>query len=49
MNISSTEIMEILAIPTETGEILNALFEEILDDSSKNTKEYLEKRSKELA
>lgn len=51
MNIDGAEIMQILAIPPSrrVGEILNVLFEEILDDSSKNTKEYLEKRVKELA
>lgn len=51
MNINGAEIMEILDIPPsrKVGEILNTLFEEILDDSSKNTKEYLEKRVKELA
>ena len=51
MNINGAEIMEILQISPsrKVGEILNALFEEILDDSSKNTKEYLEKRVKELA
>ncbi len=51
MNINGAEIMKILDIPPsrKVGEILNALFEEILDDSSKNTKEYLEKRVKELA
>ncbi len=50
MNIDGAEIMKILTIPPsrKIGEILNALFEEILDDSSKNTKEYLEKRVKEL-
>jgi len=51
MNIDGAEIMKILTIPPsrKIGEILNALFEEILDDSAKNTKEYLEKRVKELA
>lgn len=51
MNINGVEIMEILNISPsrKVGEILNALFEEILDDSSKNTKEYLEKRVRELA
>ena len=51
MNIDGAEIMKILNIPPsrKIGEILNTLFEEILDDSSKNTKEYLEKRVKELA
>jgi tRNA nucleotidyltransferase/poly(A) polymerase len=51
LNINGAEIMEILNITPsrKIGEILNTLFEEILDDSSKNTKEYLEKRVKELA
>lgn len=51
MNINGGEIMTLLNIPPsrKIGEILNVLFEEILDDSSKNTKEYLEKRVKELA
>lgn len=51
MNINGAEIMTLLNIPSsrKVGEILNALFEEILDDSAKNTKEYLEKRVKELA
>ena len=50
MNINGAEIMKILDIKPskKVGEILNALFEEILEDSSKNTKEYLEKRVKEL-
>ncbi len=50
MNINGAEVMKILDIKPskKVGEILNALFEEILDDSSKNTKEYLEKRVKEL-
>ncbi len=51
MVIDGAKVMEILAIPPsrKVGEILNALFEEILDDSSKNNIEYLEKRVKELA
>lgn len=50
MNINGAEVMKILEIPPskKVGEILNELFEEILDDSSKNNKEYLEKRAKEL-
>lgn len=48
--IDGSDIMTILEIKPsrKIGEILNTLFEEILDDSSKNTKEYLEKRVKEL-
>ena len=51
MSIDGAEIMRILNIQPsrKIGEILNALFEEILEDSSKNTKEYLEKRVRELA
>lgn len=51
MKINGAEIMGILNIKPsrKVGEILNTLFEEILDDSGKNTKEYLEKRVKELA
>lgn len=51
MNIDGAEIMRILDIKPsrKIGEILNTLFEEIIEDSSKNTKEYLEKRVKELA
>jgi tRNA nucleotidyltransferase (CCA-adding enzyme) len=48
--IDGSDVMRILDIAPsrKIGEILNTLFEEILDDSSKNTKEYLEKRVKEL-
>lgn len=51
MNIDGAEIMKILDIKPsrKVGEILNILFEEIIEDSSKNTKEYLEKRTRELA
>jgi len=50
MNINGVEVMEILNITPsrKVGEILNTLFEEILEDSSKNTKEYLYSRVKEL-
>lgn len=50
LNINGAEVMEILSIPPsrKVGEILDTLFEEILDDSAKNTKEYLEKRVIEL-
>ncbi len=49
--IDGGDIMQILNIPPskKIGEILNTLFEEIIEDSSHNTKEYLEKRVKELA
>lgn len=51
MKIDGSDVMRILkAKPSKKiGEILNALFEEILEDSAKNTKEYLEGRVKELA
>lgn len=51
MNINGAEVMQILGLNPckKVGEILNVLFEEILEDSSKNTKEYLGKRVKELA
>lgn len=51
LKINGQEIMTILDIPPsrKIGEILNTLFEEILDDSSRNNKEYLVKRVKELA
>jgi putative nucleotidyltransferase with HDIG domain len=51
MNVDGAKIMEILEIKPgrKVGEILNTLFEEIIEDSSKNTIEYLEKRVKELA
>lgn len=48
--IDGGNVMRILNIGTgrKVGEILNTLFEEILEDSSLNNKEYLEKRVKEL-
>lgn len=50
LKINGSEVMKILDIPPskKVGEILNTLFEEIIDDSSKNTKAYLEKRVREL-
>ena len=50
MKINGSEIMKLLGInpSRKVGEILDTLFEEIIEDSSKNTKEYLEKRVKEL-
>lgn len=49
--IDGSDVMRILSIGQgkKVGEILNQLFEEVLDDSNKNDKEYLEKRVKELA
>jgi len=51
LKIDGARVMEILEIQPskKVGEILNALFEEILDDSSKNNEEYLEQRVRELA
>ena len=48
--VDGADVMRILAIKPskKVGEILNTLFEEILDDPAKNTKEYLEKRISEL-
>lgn len=50
MVVDGGDVMRILNIKPsrKIGEILNALFEEIIEDSSKNTKEYLEKRIVEL-
>jgi len=51
MNFNGADVMHILGLNPcrKIGEILNTLFEEIIEDSAKNTKEYLEKRVKELA
>ena len=50
MAVDGGDVMRILDIKPsrKIGEILNTLFEEILDDSSRNTKEYLEKRIREI-
>ncbi len=50
LKITGNDIMTELNIPPgkQVGQILNSLFEEVLDDSSKNDKEYLLKRAKEL-
>lgn len=50
LKITGDEIMKILKIKPsrKIGEILNTLFEEIIEDSKLNNKEYLEKRVKEL-
>lgn len=50
MVVDGSDVMRILKIKPsrKIGEILNTLFEEIIDDSSRNTKEYLEKRILEL-
>jgi len=48
--INGDSIMKLLSIKPsrKVGMILNALMEEVLDDPSHNTKEYLERRAKEL-
>ncbi|MEI6690906.1 MAG: CCA tRNA nucleotidyltransferase [bacterium] len=48
--VNGADVMRILDITPskKIGETLNALFEEILDEPSKNNKEYLEKRILEL-
>lgn len=50
MVVDGSDVMRILNIKPskKIGEILNILFEEIIEDSSKNNKEYLEKRVFEL-
>jgi len=50
LNINGADVMRILGLNPcrKVGEILNALFEEILEDSNKNTKEYLTARVKEF-
>lgn len=50
LKITGTDIMEILQIKPgpKVGEILNTLFQEVLEDSSKNTKDYLVKRIEKL-
>ena len=50
LKINGKNVMETLKIKPgpKVGEVLNKLFQEVLEDSSKNTKEYLLKRIKEL-
>lgn len=50
MVIKGTDIMEILGIKggPKVGEILRKLFEEVIEDTSKNNKEYLTRRVAEL-
>ena len=50
MNLNGADVMRILGLNPcrKIGEILNTLFEEIIEDSAKNTKEYLEGRVNEL-
>jgi tRNA nucleotidyltransferase (CCA-adding enzyme) len=48
--VDGADVMRILAInpSKQVGKILESLFEEVIEDSSLNNKEYLEKRIKEL-
>ena len=50
LKINGIRIMELLKIQPgpKIGQILNILFEEVLDEPEKNTAEYLEKRAMEL-
>jgi len=50
LKINGNDVIKILKIEpsSKIGAILNILLEEILDDPKKNTKEYLEKKVKEL-
>ena len=50
MAVNGKDVMEKLKIEPgrKVGEVLKALFEEVLEDTSKNTKEYLLKRVEEL-
>lgn len=49
LKVNGNDVMKILGIPPgpKIGEILNKLFEEIMEDPKKNNKEYLLKRIKE--
>jgi hypothetical protein len=48
LKVNGHDVMEILGIGPgpKVGEVLNALFEDVADDKSKNKKEYLLKRLK---
>ena len=50
LKINGVRLMELLKIKPgpKVGQILNILFEEVLDEPEKNTEEYLEKRAVEL-
>ena len=50
LKIDGKDVMEILKISPgpKVGEILNKLFEEVLEDASKNNREYLLKKLKSL-
>ena len=51
MVVNGKDVMEILSIKPgpKVGEVLKQLFEEVIEDTGKNTKEYLISRVKELA
>lgn len=51
LKIDGHDIMKLLHIPPgpQVGKILNSLFEEVLEDSSKNTRDYLLTRIKQLS
>ncbi len=50
LKVNGRDVMEILYIPPgpKVGEILNKLFKEVLEDSSKNSREYLLEKIKSL-
>ena len=50
LKITGTDVMEILQIKPgpRVGEILNKLFQEVLEDAEKNNKEYLIEQVKKL-
>lgn len=50
LKVNGRDVMKILKIKPgpKVGKVLNALFEEVLEDSSKNTREYLINRIKEI-
>ena len=51
LKISGHDVMEVLGVSGGpiVGQVLNALFEEVLEDSEKNDREYLLKRIKIVA
>ncbi|KKQ15129.1 MAG: hypothetical protein US28_C0022G0001, partial [Candidatus Daviesbacteria bacterium GW2011_GWA1_36_8] len=48
LKVNGTDVMEILKIKPgpKVGEVLNKLFQEVLEDASKNNREYLMGRIK---
>lgn len=48
--VNGVDVMQILSVPAGPviGKVLNQLFDEVIEDTSKNNKEYLEQRIKEL-